>query len=69
MKWLMFFIPHYTTEDVVFDESEDEIYPVCCLDDVREGEEFPWVGTVRSLSFMNFGYFPKLMGELRPFRK
>ncbi|HHN8476245.1 TPA: hypothetical protein ACRRWY_003696 [Morganella morganii] len=67
MKWLMFFIPHYTTEEVVFDENEGVIYPVCCLADVRPSEQFPWVGTMRSLSFMNFGYFPKLIGEIRPF--
>ncbi|MDX7999284.1 hypothetical protein FE394_08725 [Xenorhabdus sp. Reich] len=65
--WLLFFIPHVVTEDVVFEELEDGYYPVCCVDDVQTGEYFPYVGTMRSIAFMNTGYAPRLIGELRKF--
>lgn len=68
-KWVMFFIPHFITEEVMFDETEGCIYPVFSAADLQPGEWLPYIGTIRSITFMNHCYFPKLVGELLEYGK
>lgn len=68
MKRLLYFIPHFITEEVMFDERDGIAYPAFSASDLQPGEWLPYIGTVRSITFMNHCYFPKLIGELRKFK-
>lgn len=68
MKWLLYFIPHFITEDVMFDETDGMVYPAFSAKDLHPGEWMPYIGKVRSITFMNHCYFPKLVGELKEYR-
>lgn len=52
----------------MFDETDGIAYAAFSASDLQPGEWLPYVGTVRSLTFMNHCYFPKLIGELREFK-
>lgn len=69
LKWVMFFVPHYITEDVMFDETGGVAYAAFSAADLQPGEWLPYIGTVRSITFMNRCYFAKLVGELREYGK
>lgn len=68
MKRLMYFIPHFITDEVMFDETDGVVYAAFSASDLQPGEWLPYIGTVKSLTFMNHCYFPKLIGELREFK-
>lgn len=69
-------IPRFIKEEVAFGlegETEDpevnEYYPMCALKDIGEDEfdDVHMVGTMRSFNLFGIAFFPKLIGELRPF--
>lgn len=52
----------------MFDETDGVVYAAFSASDLHPGEWLPYIGTVKSLTFMNHCYFPKLIGELREFK-
>lgn len=66
-KLLDILVPRFVTEDVAVKQvgrsSIHEI--VCSMKDVRPGERFDGVATMRTFNLFGFGLFPAQVGDVR----
>ncbi|MDQ7104195.1 hypothetical protein REA38_11605 [Serratia sp. MF2] len=70
-KLLDIILPRFIEEKVLFDYDEviEAYLPVCSVNDLKPGEYFPMIGTIKSFNFFGIGLFPKLVGKLEKFKK
>lgn len=59
-------VPRFITEDVALEFDGDHYMVVCCMADVRPGERFDGIGTMRTFNLFGVAIFPKHVGEVRP---
>ena len=65
-------IPRFVTEDAALEihccgDCQTEHYrPVCALQDVRPGEVFDGIATIRFLNVFGLALFGRSVGEVRP---
>ncbi len=68
-----FFIPHFATDEVAVnfgtcDCGNPKCIKIACLvGDIEPLERFDGIHTVRAFAFLWWGFFPRLVGEVRPF--
>lgn len=61
------FIPHFTEEYVALELNDNGNCEIaCCIQDTDEGEVFPRMCLVKSLTWFGYGFFPKA-GEIEPY--
>ena len=58
-------LPRFITEDVALIDTGDGLEIGCRLADVRHGERFAAVATIRSFNLFGFALFPRMVGEPR----
>jgi len=64
-KFLDILLPRFITEDVALRDDGDHLVIACALADVKPGEEFPAIATVRNFNLFGRALFPKIIGEPR----
>ncbi|GKX51801.1 hypothetical protein SOASR029_21100 [Budvicia aquatica] len=72
-KFLDFLLPRFVTEDVVFEElicrgRAESWSPACAITDIKPGERYEKIGTIRSFKFMGGSYGIQVIGELLEFK-
>lgn len=58
-------IPRFITEEVALTDAGDHLEIACSMADVKPGERFAAVATVRTLNLFGLGLFPTMIGEPR----
>ncbi|WP_395503073.1 hypothetical protein [Ectopseudomonas mendocina] len=58
-------LPRFITEEVALTDAGDHLEIACSMADVKPGERFAAVATVRTLNLFGMGLFPTLIGEPR----
>lgn len=71
-RLLDFILPRFVTEDVVFEElicrgHVDSWSPACAVSEIKPGERYEKIGTIRRFKFLGMSYGIQLVGELRDF--
>ena len=64
-KILDILLPRFITEEVALRDDGDHLVIACALADVKAGEEFPAIATVRAFNLFGLALFPKMIGEPR----
>lgn len=67
-KFFDIIIPRFITEEVALlytDDNEEEVEVLCSLKDIREGEYYDCVGTMRSFNFFGIGIFGRLTYQIK----
>lgn len=68
-------IPRFMTEEVAVEEYSDyfncigidaQYEIVCSMRDIKPGERFDGIATMRVFNLFGMGLFPKQIGEVRP---
>lgn len=62
---ILFFIPHFITEDVAVQLTADGYLPVISMDAVEGGEVFDGVVTMRSIAFLFWAFPFGTVGDVR----
>lgn len=62
-KLLDILLPRFITEEVALRDDGDHLTIVCSLSDVKPGERFDAVGTIRSFNLFGLAIFPRTVGE------
>ncbi len=65
-KLLDIIIPRRLTEEVALTDDGDHYQIACSMADVRPGERFDAVATMRTFNLFGMALFPELTGEPRP---
>ena len=58
-------IPRLITEEVALADAGDHLEIACAMADVKPGDRFAAVATVRTLNLFGLGLFPTMIGEPR----
>jgi hypothetical protein len=58
-------LPRFITEEVALTDAGDHLEIACSMADVKPGERFAAVATVRTLNLFGMGLFPTMIGEPR----
>lgn len=64
-KILDILLPRFITEEVALVDAGDHLEVACALADVKPGEAFAAVATIRSFNLLGRALFPKMIGEPR----
>lgn len=64
-RLLNILIPRLITEEVALADAGDHLEIACSMADVKPGERFAAVATVRTLNLFGLGLFPTMIGEPR----
>lgn len=76
---LRFVVPHFETNDLAVDLVPNQTYTkeqlndfnnyeiICCVEDLEAGEEYDAICPVREFAWLCFGFFPRQIGDIRPF--
>lgn len=65
-KLLDILLPRFITEEVALRDDGDHLVIACSMRDVKPGETFAAVGSIRSFNLLGQAIFPRTVGEPRP---
>lgn len=64
-KLLNILLPRFITEEVALRDAGDHLVPACSMEDLRPGERFAAVATIRSFNLFGLAIFPRMIGPAR----
>lgn len=64
-KLLNILLPRFITEEVALRDAGDHLVPACSMEDLRPGERFAAVATIRSFNLFGLAIFPRMIGQAR----
>lgn len=68
LLWVFdFLVPRFVDDECALEKDGDDYWVVCVMSDVRPGENFDGIATMRCFAFLGFGLFPSQISEVRPF--